>query len=264
MRRLPALPVVALVLLAFWDSWRWLVQRTWTTPEEAVTLIGTVGVIAGGVGWRLWRGTRLQTLPTLPVCAGLLAYAGATCFAPPIARAAIAVAVTLAAIYAAGHHRAPPIAFWGLCCLVLPIVPTLQFYLGYPMRVVSAMLTVPLLRLNGLVVTREGTTLVWNGERIAFDAPCSGVTMAWAGVLLVLAVATIERHGPRRVLASTLAGLRFLLIANVLRAASLFHIETGTSPLSGPLVHQAVGLVAFAAALLAIGWQLRRSRPCPV
>ena len=43
----------------------------------------------------------------------------------------------------------PPLAFWGLVALSLPVLPSLQFVLGYPMRIVSATLTVGLLQPAG-------------------------------------------------------------------------------------------------------------------
>jgi exosortase/archaeosortase family protein len=256
------LPVITVLVIAFWESWRWLIKRTWVTPEEAATLIVTIAVVAGMVVIRVRRGHALAALPPLPFAAALLAYAAALALAPPILCAAIALTTTLAALYVAGHGRGPPVAFWGLCCLVLPIVPTLQFYLGYPMRIVSAVLTVPLLRLNGLDVAREGTALLWNGVRIQFDAPCSGVTMAWAGMLLVFAAATIGRYDLGRLARTAASGLRLLLAANLLRAASLFYVETGALPWSGEALHQGIGLAAFALALAVIMLEIGRWHRC--
>jgi exosortase/archaeosortase family protein len=260
----PALVLVILVA-AFWESWRWLVQRTWATPDEAITLAVMIVVVAGhALRTVLHRGAvsgRLQALPMLPLAAALLLYALVLGRVPPILSAAIAVTTTLAAIHIAGHGRRPPLAFWGLCCLVLPVVPTLQFYLGYPMRVVSAALTVPLLRLNGIDVTLEGTALIWQGQRIQFDAPCSGVTMAWAGMLLVFAVATVRADDGRALLHAAALGLRLLLAANVLRAASLFYLETGLLPWNSELMHQAIGLAAFGAVMIILLWRMDAMRP---
>lgn len=260
-------PALALMILvaAFWDSWRWLVQRTWATPDEAITLAVMIVVVAGHAmrtarrsgavsGW-------LHPLPMLPLAAALLLYAATVGRVPPILSAAIAVTTTLAAVHVAGHGRRPPFAFWGLCCLVLPIVPTLQFYLGYPMRVVSAALTVPLLRLNGLDIGLEGTALLWQGQRIQFDAPCSGVTMAWAGMLLVFAVATVRGESVGALLRTAFLGLRLLLVANVLRAASLFYLEAGLLPGNGEVMHQAIGLAAFGAAMAVLLWRMDAMRP---
>lgn len=258
----PAL-VIALMAAAFWESWRWLIVRTAVTPDEAITLLAMIGVTLGSAGIRLARGQRPSALPLAPLAGSLAIYAVTLGTLPPIASAAIAVTTTLAAIYVTTHGRRPPLAFWGLCLLVLPIVPTLQFYLGYPMRVLSAVLTVPLLRLNGFDVTRSGTALAWNGQLIQFDAPCSGVTMAWAGLLLVFTVATIHAYRLPDLLRMALFGARLLLAANVLRAASLFHLETGAAAWNGEAVHQAVGVAAFAVAMVWMLARMRRLAPCP-
>lgn len=260
-------PAIALLILiaAFWESWRWLVQRTWSTPDEAITLVAMIVVVAGSaVRTSLHRGKSekmLRPLPLLPLAAALVLYALAVGRVPPILSAAVAVTSVLAAIHVAGHGRRPPVAFWGLCCLVLPVVPTLQFYLGYPMRVVSAILTVPLLQLNGLDVTLDGTALIWQGRHIQFDAPCSGVTMAWAGMLLVFAVATVRAYDTRALLRTAFLGLRLLLVANVLRAASLFYLETGLLPWNGEIMHQAIGLAAFGAVTMILLWRMDATRP---
>ncbi len=255
--------VIGVLIGAFWASWRWLLQRTWMTPDEAITLVVMILVVVVGVGWRVWRGGRLAPVPLRPPAAALAVYALTLGIVPAILSAAIAVTTTLATLYAAGHHRRPPIAFWGLCCLVLPVVPTLQFYFGYPMRVVSAVLTVPLLQLNGLEVSLSGTALIWNGQLIQFDAPCSGVTMAWAGMLLVFTVATLHAYDWRGLVRMSFLGLRLLLLANVLRAASLFYLETGLLPWNSEPLHQAVGLAAFAMAMLCMLARMRRLAPCP-
>lgn len=256
--------VIAIAILfgAFWESWRWLMQRTWVTPDEAVTLVVMMLVVAGSAirGW-LVRG-RMQPLALPSLAAALALYAVTLGSVPAIVSAAIAVTTTLAAIFFSGHGRRPPIAFWGLCCLVLPIVPTLQFYLGYPMRVVSAVLTVPLLQLNGLDVSLAGTALVWEGRQIQFDAPCSGVTMAWAGMLLVFSAGTLLAYDWRQLMRAIFLGLRLLLAANVLRAASLFYLETGLLPGTSEGLHQGVGLAAFGLAMVLLINSLRRLAPC--
>ncbi|WP_034923523.1 archaeosortase/exosortase family protein, partial [Candidatus Accumulibacter vicinus] len=66
---------------------------------------------------------------------------------------------------------------------------SLQFYGGYPLRVLAGSLAVALLQLNGLAVERAGAVLLWDGRQIAIDAPCSGLRMLWAGAYLMAAAA---------------------------------------------------------------------------
>lgn len=258
---------LALAAAAFWESWRWLAQRTWWNPEDAVILLVTAVLVLGLAARRILAERTLSPLPALPLAAAIIAHMALVRVAPPLAAASLAVTTTLAAVWIATHGARPPPAFWGLCLLIMPVLPTLQFFLGYPMRLVAAALTVPLLQLNGLAVTRSGVTLEWRGETILFDAPCSGVTMLWAGLLLLFVITTIERTTWLELARATFLALRLLLAANVLRAASLFYLETGALalPLDGAQVHESVGLAAYGAALLVLVIALQRMRrptPC--
>src|SRR5262249_8945245 len=145
-----------------------------------ITLLGVLGAA------RRTQRAALRSLPLMPVAVLLMAYALSFFALPPIARAAIAIAPTLFCLHVAAFTEPPPVGFWGLVALGLPVRPSLQFTLGYPMRVVCAALSVGLLQAHGLAVERQGTFLVWRGEMIQFDAPCSGVNMLWAGLLLTL------------------------------------------------------------------------------
>lgn len=262
---MPAPLALALLAAAFWESWRWLAQRTWWSPEDAVILVATAGLVLGLAARRIASGRGLAPLPALPLAAAVLAHVALVRLAPPLAAASLAVTTSLAAVWIATHDERPPPAFWGLCLLIMPVLPTLQFFLGYPMRLVSAALTVPLLQLNGIAVTRSGVTLEWRGETILFDAPCSGVTMLWAGLLLLFVVTTIQHASWSELARATFLALRLLLAANVLRAASLFYLETGALPLDATRLHEAVGLAAYGAALLILVimlQRLRRPEPC--
>ena len=87
----------------------------------------------------------------------------------PFVLAAIAMTTLLALLFRVTTGTRPPLAFYGLVALSLPVLPSLQFVLGYPLRIVSAALTVALLKLQGLTVAREGTHLLFAGEAIQFD-----------------------------------------------------------------------------------------------
>src|SRR5262249_7220016 len=152
----------------------------------------------------------------------------------------------------------PPVAFWGLVALALPVVPSLQFTFGYPMRIVSAALAVGLLQIHGMGVTRQGTFLLWRDEMVQFDAPRSGVHMLWAGLLLTLGVCVLFRLGPLKVALAILLSLALTLAANVLRASSLFYLETGFVAHSPAWWHEGVGVAAFVAASTVMLWAVGR------
>src|SRR5712671_6918813 len=136
------LVVAALVTAATWSAWHWYAERISEAPEEAAALVLTIAFLA--IAGRLrshepaaHTSVTLLPVPLLPVALLLAVYAAGHAFLPPIARAALAVAATLFARHIAFFKDKPPVAFWGLAALALPVVPSLQFTLGYPMRVAS-------------------------------------------------------------------------------------------------------------------------------
>jgi exosortase len=147
----------------------------------------------------------------------------------------------------------------GLLLLAVPLVPTLNFYLGYPLRVVVGEAASMLLRLNGFAVLRDGATLLWNGQQISIDAPCSGVKMLWTGMYLSCTLAALQRlNAPRTVLLGSLAFL-IVMIANVLRATALFYVESGVVA-QAHSAHESIGVVVFmfgAVAIAAVAAGLR-------
>ena len=201
-----------------------------------------------------------RTLPLITVAILLAAYAALHAVLPPIARAAIAIAATLFCLHLAAFRERPPVAFWGLVAMALPVLPSLQFVLGYPMRIVSAALSVGLLQAHGLAVERQGTFLVWHGEMIQFDAPCSGVNMLWAGLLLMFMGCVLFRFGAIRVMVAVAISLVLAVATNVLRAASLFYVEAGLIPQAPAWWHEAIGIVAFTLSAAATLWLLTRLR----
>jgi exosortase/archaeosortase family protein len=132
--------------------------------------------------------------------------------------------------------------------------------LGYPMRLVSAALTVGLLQAHGLSVARQGTFLVWRDELIQFDAPCSGVSMLWAGLLLTLMGCVLFRFGVIKVMIAVTLSLVLAITCNVLRATSLFYVEAGLLPQAQAWWHEGIGIAAFTLSAAVTLWLLMRLR----
>jgi len=173
----------------------------------------------------------------------MLIYAASYPFVPPLVHALIAMSALGAACGS--------LSLTGLLLLAVPLVPTLNFYLGYPLRVIVGEAASMLLRLNGFAVVREGATLLWNGQQISIDAPCSGVKMLWTGMYLSCTLAALQRLGTwRTVLLGSLAFL-IVMIANVLRATALFYVESGVVA-QAQSAHESIGVVMFVLAAVAI------------
>jgi exosortase/archaeosortase family protein len=139
-----------------------------------------------------------------------------------------------------------------LALLAVPILPTLDVLVAWPLRRLSALLTAAMLRANGIGVTLEGVALEWHGRELLFDGPCSGVRMLWALLVLASLAAAIRALPPVRFALLLVGAVWVAIVGNALRAASLFYVESGFVPIiHGPVAHEAVGLAAFG--LVAVG-----------
>ena len=251
----------ALVAVATWEAWRWYFGRVAATLDDALALIVVVLVVAMAGAHRP-RGAPVARLPLAALALLLASYATSRLVAPPIARAGLAVALTLFCLHVAVFRRRPPPALWGLSALALPILPSLQFVLGYPLRVAGAALTVGRLNAHGLAVERQGTFLVWQRATVQLDAPCSGVSMLWVGLLFTLLACTLLELGAVKTILAAVASVVLAIAGNVLRTASLFYVETGFTAQVPGWWHEAIGLAAFALSAAVMGWVLVRLQAC--
>lgn len=239
---------VSLIIVAagFWQAWRWLFERLFVSPGEAIGMVGVLALLLIKCSHSMLQTQRI--MPCSPVAiASLLILYGISFLLPfpAIFRAAFAVLAIAILLYQSCERKALPLSLLMLVLISLPVVPSLQFYLGYPARLVAASLTVPLLQLHGIPVSQEGTYLVWQGQMIQFDAPCSGVKMLWAGMWLSLFMAFLYQFNWLKTLIAVMLSCIVVLFGNVLRASSLFYLETGIISQSAPWMHEATGLSAF-------------------
>jgi exosortase/archaeosortase family protein len=237
--------IVLLLCLAGWPVVRWYIARASDGSDEPWGLapLAAALLFAPRKGWR----EPLSPERRLVLCALVGLYVVSYKFAPPLGHALIFVTTLAMAL----HRREFPLAWWALLVISLPIISTLQFYVGYPLRLATAIFCVPLLRLGGLHVVAEGTALRWAGETVVVDAPCSGIHMLWTGLFLAAALACwlrLDAHGAFRLLHK--ASLT-VFIANILRAAALFCIESKIWP-SPAWAHEGVGLALFGVAAITI------------
>jgi exosortase/archaeosortase family protein len=218
-------------------------------------LVLAIGFIAA-VGWYgSGQTTRLPARGAYGwLTLGLAAYASSFLGAPSIVRAALGIGVTFASVWLLACRGRPSLAQVGLLAIAMPVLPSLQFTLGYPMRIVSAELTVWLLRIQGLAITRQGAYLEWRGEMVLFDAPCSGVNMLWAGLAATLMTSILVELGAARVIAAASLSVLVTIAANVMRAASLLYIESGLMGSTPHWWHDAIGVAAFAGSAAITIW----------
>lgn len=242
---------LGLQLFALWPHWVWYWQRLVDGSDEplgACALLALLVLVA-----RLAPRLRQQPDTRWITAAAVLSLASAiaTTVATPLFAALVAVLALAAGLAAWLPRTVPRIPYAGLLVLSLPLLSSLQFYAGYPLRVVTAQLSCWVLQLAGLPAARSGSALLVSGRLIIVDAPCSGIQMAWMAYFAAFATAATCTLRDRTLLRRLpLVGL-LVLVGNTLRNTILVSWEaTGTAPGEG--LHQGIGLVVLAAVCLLV------------
>jgi len=245
-----------LVSAAAWPVWLWYGARALDGSDDPVEPLALITAVA----LFFHHGQRLESPRPwqLGGAALVMLLYGAASFASlyPMIRAGLAITALTLLLW---HTRAS-LALGMLLFLSLPVAATLQFYLGYPLRLVVAEASSLLISLSGWEIARVGTALHWAGEVILVDAPCSGLKMLWAGGFFAAALAYWRQLGAGRTLVLLLIAAGLLIIANILRATLLFFKESRIVDLP-EWTHAATGLVVFAGAALALYWIGKRWSP---
>jgi exosortase len=247
--------MLAAFAVAVWPVGRWYALRMFDGSDEPYGLIAlaTLVIVLVRTGFDLPRCELRWS------CAGglLIGYALLYSVFSPLPRALVAAAALGILVF----RRRNVVAQTALLGLSLPVVATVQFYLGFPLRVLAAQASVLILRALQFGVIREGTLLHWRGETILVDAPCSGVRMLWFGLYLAAALAALGRLDNRRSLIALSVAFALVIAANVVRATALFFKETQIIALPD-WTHTGTGIVVFTAAVLVIVRLTRGVSPC--
>lgn len=175
---------------------------------------------------------------------------------PPMIRAGLAIS-GIAACY--GIHRRA--GLMGLLVLSLPLAASMQFFLGYPLRVAAAEGAVRMLELGSLVVSRSGTQIELGGQVIGVDPACGGVRMLWHALAAAMGLAAIHRLSWRATIIGGLLAIALVIPANTVRAALLAVKESGRLP-EMLLGHGGIGLASFVIVLVPL-WLAISSRARP-
>lgn len=265
---------LAAVMLAFWPVWCWYCQRLVDRSDEPLGILALF-TVSGLAWWRRRRAeeegdaethvyagspmkydARVKDLTVATIL--MLAYCLSCPSSPPLVSAVIAISVTGIFIYRIGALTRPTTGDWLLLLLSLPVVATLEFYFGYPLRVVACQIASTMLNVAGLSVASQGAEILSNNSIVGIDPPCSGVKMLWVSLYLAATMSSIKRLSLVCSLKLFALAVLAAVAANAMRVSSLFYVEAGVVPLSGPwhtFVHSGVGVVAFVAtaAVLILG-----------
>lgn len=237
--------IAVALCLSNWPVRRWYIARMGDGSDEPWGL----AALAAAILFTPRNGLTepLSRNHTWLLCGIVAIHVGCYAFIPPLGHALIFVTTIGIAV----ARRGFPLAWWALLILSLPVIASLQFYLGYPLRLATTQFCVPLLRLGGLHVTAAETALHWADETVIVDAPCSGIHMLWTGLFLAAMLACWQRLDARLTFRLLRRASMTVFVANVLRATALFCIEAKVLP-SPPWAHEGVGLVLFGAAAVTI------------
>jgi exosortase len=199
----------------------------------------------------LWRERVALVQPTRAalVASALLALfaAAAQLVLPDLAAAAIAMLALGLFLVHALRRPATPLVL--LLLLALPIIASLQFYLGFPLRLLIAHISSLLLWLGGLDAVAAGASIVVDGRIVLIDAPCAGIGMLWLGSYVAALASYLQGAAAHRTALNGVLAALLVLLANILRATVLFFPEAGLVQWPN-WSHEAVGLVAFIAAIV--------------
>jgi len=245
------LALITVQSLAFWPVWQWYVRRM-LDPSDAsygiVALVTAAGIVIFGQ-WKppLASERRYLLLPALIT----IMYAATFHVVPMIISAGVAMTAMAVLIGICTSSRIFRPGLWLLLLLALPIMASLQFYAGFPLRIVVGKMAAASLQLSGLPVVLDGTQLCWNGHAVGIDAPCSGIKMLWSGYYMTAAMSCFFRWRTKRTLFFFLITLIVVILGNTLRATALFYVESGLVALPS-WAHQAMGLCVFLLMMLAI------------
>jgi MYXO-CTERM domain-containing protein len=234
---------------ALWPVWRWYIARIGDGSDEPW---GLAALMLGlGLVWQRRGELRVRPRGGLLLGAGLLtlAQAAATDGLPALVRALIGMTGLGLALAAYLPTRRDGAAIWGLLVLSLPLMSSLQFYAGYPLRLLAAAGSSLMLRAAGLPVFPEGASLRWEDRLILVDAPCSGLHMLWVGLILSTALSVLIRASAARLAVNWLLAAALIVLGNVLRNSLLFIKESGMLVLPD-WTHAGVGVLVFVLTLL--------------
>ena len=248
---------LGLLAAALWPTWWWMGQRMVDGSDDPLGLLAlaTLGVVVWLHRHVLRPSPRLRWLAL--ALAGTIAAAATRAYLPDLASALIALLALAAGLAAFLPTRVANAPVIGLSVLSLPLLASLQFYAGYPLRVVTAEISRWLLSLSH-EVSRSGSSLLVNGHLVIVDAPCSGVQMVWLGYFTACLVALPAALTNRAFLMRLPAVSVLVLTGNILRNTVLVAAEASGQHLPD-WAHEAVGLVVLALVCGGIGWVMSRS-----
>lgn len=255
----PPVAWLGLQAAALWTHWRWAAARFGDGSDDPLGLAAVVALLWAVA--RIARELRGHPRPVwLALALALSVTATAAVFvAPPLAGAllaSLALVAGLQSVMPAGRALLP---IAGLAVLALPVLSSLQFYAGYPLRVVTAQASTWLLEAAGVAAARSGSAMQVEGRLVIVDAPCSGVQMLWMAYFCGCVVALVGDVGDRRFVRTLPWVGAVVLAGNVLRNSVLVLLEARHDVVPQAW-HEGIGLGVLALVCAGVVFVMRGAR----
>ncbi|MDR3324238.1 MAG: exosortase Q [Zoogloeaceae bacterium] len=254
--RLPPAFWLALLGAALWPHMFWMMRRMQDGSDDPLGVVALAALVL--LGGRHRRHLRRSPVPAWFAAALVLALLATMSWQtlPPLVSslfALLAFAAGMLALLPAPVAAAPVL---GLALLSLPLMASLQFYAGYPLRVLVAELSRWLLRV-GHLVEREGAVLWVDGQQILVDAACSGVQLVWFSYFAACATALLAQRSNASFLTRLPVVGLLALLGNVLRNTVLVAAQADGKALPH-WAHEGIGLLALAVVCAVIVWWMQK------
>jgi len=253
--RLPAWFWMTFPALVLMPGWMWCAARLFDRSDDPLGIVALAALAvlvvrdrehfanSPRVGWLV--------LATLFAAGAILGDPSL----PALVRGVFAVLSLCAVLMALRAPGQPMLALTGLALLALPLLSSLQFFIGYPLRVVTAEASRWILAIFGVAAERSGSALEIAGRLVMVDAPCSGIHMGWVAYFTAC-VAAAGMHVPdgrflRRI---PLVGVA-VLVGNIVRN-TLLVVKEAKLVQWPDCTHEAIGVLAFAAVAALVLWHV--------
>lgn len=240
------------LVLAFWPVWRWYLERYADRSDEPVGILALATVMLLVWSRQERRSSGLNLAGVIGATLITVVYCTLWAWEPQAVQALLAiVAIALVVI---AFPMAPRLIAGDLMLLSLslPVVATLNFYLGFPLRVCVAAVASGLLQIAGFPVELSGAELKWGEYLVQVDAPCSGIKLLWFCCYVAAVLASAFRLRAFGAILLVAVAVPAALIGNVMRVTALFFLETGVlgipaDSMMAEWFHQATGVISFLA-----------------
>lgn len=247
-----------LQLIAFWSVWRWIFIRFQTSAEESWSVFALIAAAFFAFVRQNKAAEKIANSTYFLSAFFILLYAVGFVFDVPLLLRGMLAIISLN-LFLSGWRFGKNFHFglFVLLSMTLPVIASLNFFLGFPMRVIVGEAVEILLKMQGLDVFREGTALRFGEQLIWIDAPCSGIKMLWFGFFLTAILICFFRLKNVQSLIALILAFITILLGNIFRASALFYTESEL--IKAPKwFHETVGVLVFAFVSLAIVFIVKR------